>query len=331
MKRIILVSVVLLLIAAALPALLAPDSVSATAPDKSPAVTALPAAGLSWQPESDEKKTLTGLDGDKTEKMTMHDYLIGVVAAEMPVKFEPEALKAQAVAARTYTVYGMLTGNKHDNADVCTDSACCQAWRSTDNMKTSWGDSFESNFEKITAAVEATDGQYLIYQGQPILAAFHSSSGGRTENSADAWAGSRDYLVSVTSPETEKDVPNFTSTVTSSPLDFRDTILSKHPEADFTGKRTAWIGKITKDAAGRVKTAVLGGVEIAGTELRELFGLRSTEFKLEYDGADFVFTVTGYGHGVGMSQYGANVMAGNGAKYEAILSHYFPGIELKKA
>ena len=136
------------------------------------------------------------------------------------------------------------------------------------------------------------------------------------------------YLVSVSSPETAEDVPNFVSAVECTPLDFRDTLLYAHPEADFTGEESTWIGEMSLDASGRVASAILGGVPMEGTELRRLFSLRSTAFTLEYTGGRFRFTVTGYGHGVGMSQYGANVMAREGANYADILAHYYPGTVL---
>ena len=132
----------------------------------------------------------------------------------------------------------------------------------------------------------------------------------------------------MSSPETAEDVPNFVSTVDCTPLDFRDTLLYAHPEADFTGEESGWIGEVRLDGSGRVASAVLGGVSMKGTELRQLFGLRSTAFCLEYTGESFRFTVTGYGHGVGMSQYGANVMAREGGTYTGILAHYYPGTVL---
>jgi stage II sporulation protein D len=323
MKRIFAVSIIMLLLSAALPGLLM----------RAPSLAAQPAetGGDVFRPQADAKKEITVLTGDKTAAMTMHDYLIGVLSAEMPAKFAPEALKAQAVAARTYAMYGILTGKKHENADVCTDPECCQAYHTDAELRKNWGSDYAANLKKITAAVEATDGQYLVSGGEPILAAFHSSSGGQTENSADAWKSGKPYLVSVSSPETEKDVPNFVSTVSSSPIDFRDTVLSKHPEADFTGKTETWLGATKTDGGGRVTAVKVGGVEVTGAELRTLFGLRSTEFTLGFDGMNFVFTVTGYGHGVGMSQYGANVMAAEGRTFADILSHYYPGTQLVKS
>lgn len=269
--------------------------------------------------------------GEEVYDVETQKYLVGVVAAEMPAAFEPEALKAQAVAARSYAIYCAASGRHADaDADVCTDSGCCQAWISEEKMRTNWGERFEANYEKISAAVETTEGEYLVYGGAAIFAAFHSSSAGRTEDCGAIW-NSVPYLVSVESPETEEEVPNFISRVELSPLDFRDAVLHAESGADFSGEESGWIGDIVRDASGRVDYAVIGGVKLRGTQLRSLFSLRSTNFTLEYDGANFIFTVSGFGHGVGMSQYGAAVMAAEGATYREILAHYYPGTELAGA
>lgn len=266
------------------------------------------------------------LSGDEIIEMDMQRYITGVVAAEMPADFAPEALKAQAVAARSYAMY-CAEGKKHGEAQVCTDFACCQAWIDENKMRENWGENFEENYKKISSAVADTEGEYLSYEGKPVFAAFHSSSNGRTEACGEIW-NPRPYLVSVPSPESEKNVPNFVSTLECAPIDFRDCILSIAPDADFTGEEQNWIGNIERDESGRVSSAELGGVKIEGTELRELFSLRSASFELEYLEGKFVFTVRGFGHGVGMSQYGAKFMAENGSDYTQILAHYYPGTVL---
>lgn len=256
----------------------------------------------------------------------LEDYLLGVLAAEMPADFEREALKAQAVAARTYTLYCAASG-KHTDAMVCTDYACCQAWKNDEQMREGWGGAYEKYRDKLSAAVRDTAGQHLVYAGQPVFAAFHSSSAGYTESCGAIWS-ELPYLVSVESPEGEAEVPGYTSSLELSPLDFRDTLLHVCPEADFSGEESTWIEEIFLEDSGRVDSVTLGGQSFSGTKLRELFALRSTAFGLEYTGASFLFTVTGFGHGVGMSQYGANVMAQEGADYTAILAHYYPGTSL---
>ena len=289
--------------------------------DEAP-LPAAPPSPTAAPPPAPESIAVLMKDGS-IERMDMQDYLTGVLAAEMPADFHPEALKAQAVAARSYAMY-CASFAKHGPAQVCTDYACCQAWQSEEDCKAKWGERYDENHRTIRSAVERTRGEYLASGGKAVFAAFHSSSASMTENSADVWSAVP-YLVSVPSPETEEDVPNYVSTVRCSPIDFRDTVLSAHPEADFSGPEEAWVGELRRDGSGRVASALLGGAEVGGKELRQLFSLRSTAFALDYASGSFVFTVTGFGHGVGMSQYGADKMARLGADYREILAHYYPG------
>ena len=290
----------------------------------------------SAEPESaagglDSELSFTVLTADGVETVTMSDWLPGVVAGEMPALFEEEALKAQAVAARTYIMYSMGREKPaHPEADVCDDPACCKAHSTDETLREKWGESYEENMARVLEAVRSTDGEYMSYGGEVIQAVFHSSSAGRTEDSAAIWQA-EPYLVSVESPETADDVPNYVSSVTVSPEDFRETVLAAHPEAEFGEDPAFWLGAAVHDASGRVESVDIGGAQVPGTELRTLFELRSTAFALDYTAEGFLFTVTGYGHGVGMSQYGANVMAQDGADYEEILTHYYPGAELTRA
>lgn len=295
----------------------------------SPVSSARPAESLSPAtpaPSAELPATITLQLGDGTRELPLEDYLCGVVAAEMPASFPLEALKAQAVAARTYALSGASSG-KHGAAAVCSEPGCCQAWLDEAALRGRWGENYDENAEKIRAAVEATAGQILRCGDEPVFAAFHSSSAGATEDCGAIW-NPRPYLVSVSSPETAADVPDYVSSVSVWPTDFRDTLLSLRPEADFSGPESAWVGALLLDGSGRVAEAELGGVSFSGVELRQLFSLRSTAFELRYTGGLFVFTVTGYGHGVGMSQYGAKVMAEQGASYDEILAHYYPGTEI---
>ena len=298
-----------------------PAPVPSPPPTPEPALTAAPAA------QTAPERLLVKCGGEVYDVAT-EEYLVGVVAAEMPAYFEPEALKAQAVAARTYAMYCARTG-RHSDADVCTDFACCQAWHSPDTLRQNWGDSYEEHYAAVSAAVAATAGEYLSYDGAPVFAAFHASSCGATEDCGAIW-NPLPYLISVSSPETADTVPGYVSQLELSPLDFRDTVLYAYPQADFTGDESTWVGEITRDESGRVSSACLGGVDISGTQLRSLFSLRSTAFTLEYTGISFLFTVTGHGHGVGMSQHGANLMAAQGSDYTQILTHYYPGTLLVK-
>ncbi len=325
MKKTILLSLLALLLSLCLPL-----PVRQAAPS---ALSIAAAAPLPAEPETGAfrasvalPETIRLLAGGQVLELPLEDYLCGVLAAEMPASFPEEALKAQAVAARTFAVSG-ASAHKHGEAAVCADPGCCQAWLSEEALRGRWGEAYEDNAKRIRAAVEATAGQILCYDNAPVFAAFHSSSAGATEDCGAVW-NPRPYLVSVPSPETAEDVPQFVSTVSCWPTDFRDTLLSLRPEADFSGPVGGWIGELRRDASGRVEELQLGGVSFRGTELRRLFSLRSTAFELALSDGVFVFTVTGYGHGVGMSQYGAKVLAEQGADYAGILAHYYTGTEL---
>ena len=288
----------------------------------------------SAEPESaagglDSELSFTVLTADGVETVTMSDWLPGVVAGEMPALFEEEALKAQAVAARTYIMYSMGREKPaHPEADVCDDPACCKAHSTDEELREKWGESYEENMARVLEAVRSTDGEYMSYGGEVIQAVFHSSSAGRTEDSAAIWQA-EPYLVSVESPETAEDVPNYVTSVTVSPEDFRAAVLAVHPEAEFGEDPAFWLGAAVRDASGRVESVDIGGTQVPGTELRTLFQLRSTAFTLDYTAEGFLFTVTGYGHGVGMSQWGAKALAEQGADYRTILAHYYPGTELR--
>ena len=295
-------------------------SAASAAPAGTPAPSAAPV-------RADLQSTLRLLlpDGSIAE-LDMQDYLPGVLAAEMPADFPEEALKAQAVAARTYALY-CADSRKHGEADICSDPGCCQAWQDEQARRDKWGDDYGRCAARIAAAVEDTAGQALLYEGAPVFAAFHASSAGATEDCGEVW-NPRPYLISVSSPETAETVPNFISSLRCAPLDFRDAILSAYPEADFSGPAETWLGELHRDESGRVASLVIGGQEIRGTALRSLFSLRSTAFTLEYTEEGFVFTVAGFGHGVGMSQYGAKLLAESGMGYREILAHYYPGTQL---
>ena len=258
------------------------------------------------------------------------DYLPGVLAGEMPADFQTEALRAQAVAARTFilwkTGHGCLS---HPEADVCDEPSCCKAWLSADALREKWGADYAENMARVRAAVADTDGWYLCWEGEPIQAVFHASSSGRTEDSGNIWQP-LPYLVSVETPETAADVPNFVTEVELSDGALRETVLAARPAADFSGEAAGWFGEISRDGSGRVASVTLGGERFTGAELRQLLGLRSACFTVERGEGGFLFRVTGFGHGVGMSQYGAEVMARDGAAWQEILAHYYPGTTLAR-
>lgn len=270
-------------------------------------------------------------DGEQVVEMTMAEYLPGVVQGEMPASFEPEALKAQAVAERTFIYYHMLGGRKaaHPDADVCMDYRCCNAWVSQEQAKSNWGDNYEEYDRKIQRSVEETDGQVMLYEGKPILAAFHSSSAGVTAKSSDAWVSDRPYLVSVESPENGDSVPNYYSVNTFTPEEFREKILAAEPTAVLEGSPEGWVTDLQTNSSNRVESVTVGGVSLRGTEVRSILGLRSACFTVECGADGITFHVTGYGHGVGMSQYGANALAREGKTWREILQWYYRGVSIE--
>ena len=279
--------------------------------------------------EVDGSYTVRVLHDGTVTGMTMAEYLQGVVRAEMPASFEQEALCAQAVAARTYTLYKMSTGGNHgETADICTDPTCCQAYRDAEAAVQSWGADGAKYTEKVENAVAATDGMTMTYGGAPILAVFHSSAAGETRRAGEVWSGDLPYLQSVSSPEDADGTPNYYSRAEIPAEEFRAVFLKAHPEAVFSADPGTWIRDAVTEGA-HVQTVTVGGITVRGVEMRRLYGLRSAAFDTEVQDGKIVFFVTGYGHGVGMSQYGANAMAAAGATWQEILCHYYTGVTIE--
>ena len=276
---------------------------------------------------ADGERVLKVLDGETVTEMDLGTYLLGVLRAEMPASFPAEALKAQAVAARTYTCYQIQTASHHENADICTDHTCCQAYLDEETARANWGKEANTYEEKLRTAVKETDGEVILYDAQPILAVFHSSSAGLTRPAGEVWLNGLPYLQAVESPEDTQAIPNYYSRVEVSARELREKFLAAYPEMDFSGEKTSWLTGAVTDSAGSVDTITVGGKIIKGAQVRSVLGLRSACFTWEA-GETFVFYVTGYGHGVGLSQYGAAAMAEGGADYREILTHYYSGVEI---
>ena len=337
MKQIFLFSCFAVALAFALPLLLyvpgaapapTPEIPEAFAPTPEAALYARSPAPTQAQVVLDESIRLTLRTGSGTEEIAMSDYLPLALAGEMPASFAPEALKAQAVALRTYALhYRAERKAAHPDADVCDSPGCCAALADEETRRAAWGERYGEYADKLAAAVRETDGQYLVWEDAPALTVFHASSAQRTEAGA-ALGVNAAYLVSVETPETESGVRNLCSSVEVTAEEFARAVGLVAPEADLSGAPETWVGPVHLDAAGRVSAVELGGASLSGLALRQLFSLRSTDFTLRWTGEHFLFRVRGYGHGLGMSQYGANLMAQGGADYAAILSHYYPGTAL---
>lgn len=265
----------------------------------------------------------------EVEELEMDKYLYGVVSAEMPANFEKEALKAQAIVARTYTEYKIYKGSKHENADICDDSKCCQAWISKEKRFEKWNEvDRENNWNKITSAVDETSGKIITYDGAPINAFFHSNSGGTTETVANVWGGSNyPYLQSVETSG-EDSYTQYASTVTLTKEEVLQKMQAEYPETtiDWTQEKPIQITEYNE--SGRVKTIQIGNKSISGVEVRTIFGLKSAKFNVQV-GESVQFDVVGYGHGVGLSQTGADAMAKTGATAEQIINHYYTGVKIE--
>ncbi|MCM1329703.1 MAG: stage II sporulation protein D [Ruminococcus sp.] len=285
--------------------------------------------------DGDVLKVLDYTSGQVTE-LTMREYVIGAVLAEMPATYCEEALKAQAVAARTYALRQrekqrlapdpLLLG-----ADISNDSRKFQAYFSPEQAKEFYGNAYDAYCEKVATAVEDTDRLALFYDGEPIVAAFHSTSGGKTESAEVVWGSPAPYLVPVESPE-DKESPTYLEEEIFTEKDFRERLEKEYPNADFTAPAGEWIEIRETSSSGTVTEMLVCGETLSGTDFRNIFSLRSANFTAVYnaDEENFYITTKGYGHGVGMSQYGANAMGENGSGYEEILLRYYTGAEIKK-
>ena len=273
--------------------------------------------------ESAPVETIRLLTEDGTETLTLSAYLTGVVLSEMPPDFAPEALKAQAVAARTFTQKRRQSA-KHADADVCADSACCQAWHSEAALREKFGADYDAYEKKARAAVEATRGEVLVYDGALIDATYFSCSGGRTEDAAAVWGAEVPYLQSVESYG-EENALRYASEKTFTPEELRTAL----GDNTLTGSPEGWFSAVTYTDGDGVDTMTIGERTYAGTELRKLLGLNSTQFTVSAESGSVTFHVLGYGHRVGMSQYGADYMAQQGYDYRTILQYYYRGAELQ--
>ncbi len=262
-------------------------------------------------------------------EMNIHDYLICAVAGEMPATFNIEALKAQAVAARTFTVKHMSGAcSSNTNAHVCTYYGCCQAFVSQEQMKKNWGSLYEEKYATIKAAVELTDGLVMLHNGSPITVFYFSTSNGYTDACQDVFVKTLPYYKSVKSPG-EETASGFYSSKTVTKEEFVST-LKRELNISITADKLEESITITRTDGGRVAKITFGEKSVKGTQMRTAFGLKSADFHLTFDKDNILIEVYGYGHGVGMSQLGAEFMAQNGNDFQDILLHYYIGVDIIK-
>lgn len=343
MKKKILLFVTAFLIMAALPFLSLGTARSALKPNgkepptspEAPAENTKPSANAN---RSDKTEIFRILDTSADQIVEVDDrtFCIGAVAYEMPPSFETEALKAQCVAC--YTHFCRLREQQKTNpdkdlngADFKADLSKGEYYLSDEMLQEKWGSFYDDSKEKITAVVDEVFGEVLTdSNGSYIDAVYHAISNGETENAKEVFGNDDSHLVSVPSPG-DKLAPGYRTEYEISDSEFKEKILSLNKSANLSGSADQWTGETERTKAGTVKSVVIGSKTFSGTDIRELFSLRSAGFSITHSDGVFTFTVLGYGHGVGLSQYGADYMAQQGADYREILFHYYTDTKIGKS
>lgn len=283
-----------------------------------------------------DKETFKVLDitTGKVEEISVFDYVVGAVCAEMPATFEPEALKAQAVAAHTYAQRqkekAMVSPDKELNgAYFSNDSSKYQAYFTENQAKQYYGDNYEQYIEKIKDAVSDVENEILVYEDEPIIAAFHSMSTGTTESAENVWGSKVEYLIPVES-DYDTEAPKYMEEYEYTADEVKERLENAFDDIKLGDKPEEWFSDVSKSKSNTVLEIKAGNLTVTGQEIRAALSLRSASFDIEYDDG-FKITTRGYGHCVGMSQYGANAMAKEGKTYKEILEHYYPNTQLEKA
>ena len=329
MKKVFIYFFVFLLVFFLLPALLTKKNVEAKVPENNVEDSIEQVSDNEYDYKNYGTIKLLHSDIGEVEEVPLDTYLCNVVSAEMPVDFELEALKAQAVVARTYTIY-KIQNKKHDNAGICDDSSCCQAWVSKEERFARWDEEKrESNWAKIEQCVNETKGKIITYNGTPINAFFHSNSGGTTELPVNVWGGGTNLpYLQVIETAGEEGYSQYQSEAIFTQDELIEKLKSKYEDITIDFNNNDDLKILDYTDSGRVKTVKFGNHELSGTETRSLFDLRSTNFEIIKEDGNVKFSVKGYGHGVGMSQTGANSLAKEGKNYEDIIKHFYVGVEI---
>lgn len=322
MKKILLSAFIILSVMLTLPlAVIKKSSAALTAAPADTGSTDIPTA----EKAVSEIFRICDTETGETTDIKAEDYIFGVLAAEMPALYETEALKAQAVAAYTFACRKKAE-NKDKSYDITNDHTIDQSFISEEKAVERWGERAEEYRKKLKEVIKQTENYMITYDGKPITAVYHAISSGKTESSENVWGTALPYLKSVASPE-DKLSPDYISKLTVSEKELSDKLSD---ECDIKGDAENYFKAIKRTESGTVKTVAVCGSEIKGARIRDIFGLRSSNFEIEYSDGSFVFTVYGYGHGVGMSQYGANYMAKQGSDFKEILTHYYSDCKVEK-
>ena len=295
---------------------------------------AVESSSVGENPPPESALTFKVLDrtSGKVLDLTENAFLYGAVAAEMPPTFRPEALKAQAVACNAYYSEKRAEELASPTPELkgayfeC-DTANWHIYTDGENMRKRWGTGFDDYFGIVKAAVDSVADVRMTYNGEPVVAAYHAISGGRTEDSGTVWGTSLEYLQAVESPG-DLLSPDYETRVSFPAEEFKAILTKKYPDAKPEGSPDKWLKNAKKSPSGTVTEITLCGVTLTGPKVRELFSLRSANFDITCANDTFLFDVRGYGHGVGMSQFGANEMAAQGSSYSEILTWYYRGVTL---
>ena len=272
------------------------------------------------------KINLMHVKDGRIEELNLDEYLYGVVASEMPANFELEALKAQAVVARTYTIYQIKNGTKHEKLCVCDNAACCQAWISKENRLARWEKQYQEEYWlKIVKAVEETKGKIIFYNNEPINALFHSNSGGKTELAVNVWGGEFPYFQTVETSGEDK-YTSYSSEIIISKDELIKIMLENYAEFKIEFEQDGCIKILEYTEGDRVEKIKIGNIEISGIEARKLLGLKSAKFNFNIVDNQIIFSVIGYGHGVGLSQCGSDLLAKSGKKFDEIIKYYYKDV-----
>lgn len=282
--------------------------------------------------KKDDKVIKVLLSDGTVKTLSEFDYVCGTIACEMPPTYHKEALKAQAIACYTFAVKARQDQANNPNPDLkgaylTSDSNIHQGYKTKEQLKEKWGNKYDTYYKKIEECVKPVLGKIITYNGEIITAAYHAISSGKTEDSSVVWGKEIPYLVSVNSPG-DKLSPNYSSTIVYNKEQFLE--LSKAlKDTTFSEDASTWVSSINKSKNGTVTSIIIGGKTFSGTEVRNAFKLRSSCFNVDFKNDNFTFNVVGYGHCVGLSQYGADYMSRQGSNYKEILMHYYKGIEVK--
>lgn len=290
------------------------------------------------EPEADyagEPYKVLDVSTGQVIEVTEREYVIGAVCAEMPATFETEALKAQAVAAHTYAERQRLRERQNPTAELCgadfsNDTSKYQGYFTENQAKQFFGENFEMNYSKISAAVDEVLPCILTYKDEPIISAFHSMSSGKTESAENAWGAAVDYLIPVDS-SSDKSAPRYLEEIRYSEDVLKYQLETAFPEIQLGDDFKSWLSVADVSDSGTVLTASVGNLTVSGNAIRLALALRSSCFEVRYEDDEAVITTRGYGHGVGMSQYGANSMAAEGKTWREILEHYYPNCTISES